>query len=98
MKKCIIFITALIYSFLGVNMPFAGTWTQKAYLGDNLGDWYSNGAVGFAIGSKGYIGTGYNGTEYKDFWEYDSVGHRRPISEGQREIMPSISPSVQRVT
>ena len=28
-------------------------------------------AVGFSIGSKGYIGTGYNGSLYKDFWEYD---------------------------
>ena len=32
-------------------------------------------AVGFAIGNKGYIGTGYNGQEderLKDFWEYDA--------------------------
>jgi hypothetical protein len=29
-------------------------------------------AVGFAIGSKGYIGTGYNGSNYlNDFWEFD---------------------------
>src|SRR5439155_15730897 len=28
-------------------------------------------AVGFSIGAKGYIGTGYNGTYLKDFWEYD---------------------------
>jgi hypothetical protein len=29
-------------------------------------------AVGFAIGSKGYIGTGHNnGVDLKDFWEYD---------------------------
>ena len=29
-------------------------------------------AVGFSIGSKGYIGTGYDGTErLNDFWEYD---------------------------
>ncbi len=32
-------------------------------------------AVGFAIGNKGYIGTGYNGQEDErlvDFWEYDA--------------------------
>ena len=30
------------------------------------------GAVGFAIGSKGYLGTGYDGTNrLNDFWEYD---------------------------
>ena len=29
-------------------------------------------AVGFAIGSKGYMGTGYDGDEFhNDFWEYD---------------------------
>jgi hypothetical protein len=29
-------------------------------------------AVGFSIGTKGYLGTGYDGTErLKDFWEYD---------------------------
>jgi len=29
-------------------------------------------AVGFAIGSKGYIGTGYDGDKFhNDFWEYD---------------------------
>src|SRR5271157_3785708 len=33
-------------------------------------------AVGFSIGSKGYIGTGYDGTtEYKDFWEYDPTAN-----------------------
>lgn len=31
-----------------------------------------NGAVGFSINGKGYVGTGYDGTNYlKDFWEYD---------------------------
>ena len=31
-------------------------------------------AIGFSIGSKGYIGTGYDGTDRKsDFWEYDPV-------------------------
>jgi hypothetical protein len=31
-------------------------------------------AVGFHIGNKGYIGTGYDGTSnLKDFWEYDPV-------------------------
>src|SRR5438128_1102984 len=28
-------------------------------------------AVGFSIGNKGYIGTGYDGNFTKDFWEYD---------------------------
>src|SRR4030095_14244615 len=43
------------------------TWTQKADFGGTA----RYGAVGFSIGSKGYIGTGYDGTYLKDFWEYD---------------------------
>jgi hypothetical protein len=43
-------------------------WTQKA----NIGAVGRDGAVGFSIGNKGYIGTGSNGTTYlNDFWEYD---------------------------
>ena len=26
---------------------------------------------GFSIGSRGYIGTGYDGSFYNDFWEYN---------------------------
>src|SRR5439155_15929433 len=43
------------------------TWIQKA----DFGGTPRYGAVGFSIGAKGYIGTGYNGTYLKDFWEYD---------------------------
>ena len=46
-------------------------WTRKAYL---LGKARHN-AVGFSIGNKGYIGSGfvddYNNKGVKDFWEYD---------------------------
>ena len=47
------------------------TWTQKATFGG--GGRY--GAVGFSIGSKGYIGTGYDFYlgHQKDLWEYDPV-------------------------
>lgn len=48
---------------------------------DLLGNWVRQSdfdglarcnAVGFSIGSKGYIGTGYNGDiRLKDFWQYD---------------------------
>src|SRR5437762_1458811 len=44
------------------------TWTQKA-------DFSGIGrlaAVGFSIGSKGYVGTGgLGGSLFNDFWEYD---------------------------
>src|SRR5688572_25971493 len=48
-----------------------GMWTQKA----NLGGVARHGAAGFSIGTKGYIGTGYNGTGNGsvDFWEWDQA-------------------------
>ncbi|MBK6484808.1 MAG: T9SS type A sorting domain-containing protein [Chitinophagaceae bacterium] len=50
--------------------PAVNTWTQKADFGGTA----RRGAVGFSIGSKGYLGTGYNNSiKYKDFWEYDPV-------------------------
>ena len=45
-------------------------WAQKA----NIGGTRRLGAVGFAIGNKGYLGTGrdnFTGPNRKDFWEYD---------------------------
>ena len=50
--------------------PVINTWTQMA---DFTGDGRV-GAIGFAIDSKGYIGTGTDGTVYlNDFWEYDPI-------------------------
>jgi hypothetical protein len=50
-------------------------WTQKANFGIHIVTdtaLVRAYAVGFAIGTKGYVGTGYNGTTYyKDLWEYD---------------------------
>jgi uncharacterized protein YjdB len=72
-KHIIIVVIVLLYSFLGVNMLFAtaNTWTQKA----DFGGAARYGAVGFAIGSKGYIGTGDDGSYKKDFWEYDPTAN-----------------------
>jgi photosystem II stability/assembly factor-like uncharacterized protein len=47
--------------------PATNTWTQKADFGGTA----RNSAVGFSIGSKGYVGTGSDGVSRKDFWEYD---------------------------
>ncbi len=46
-------------------------WVRKTDFG-GTGRW---GAVGFSIGAKGYIGTGYDGSYKKDFWEYDPAGN-----------------------
>ncbi|HYV91440.1 MAG TPA: kelch repeat-containing protein [Chitinophagales bacterium] len=46
----------------------SNAWTQKA----NLPGAARFAAVGFSIGNKGYIGTGWNGNAYfNDFYEYD---------------------------
>ena len=45
------------------------TWTQKA----NLPGGGRYGAVGFAIGEKGYVGTGWTNTSMEDFWEWDKA-------------------------
>jgi N-acetylneuraminic acid mutarotase len=47
-----------------------GNWVE---LSDFDGIPRSN-AVGFSIGTKGYLGTGYDGEDWtRDFWEYDPV-------------------------
>lgn len=50
-----------------INLP--GTWTQKT----NFGGTSRTRAVGFNIGGKGYIGTGFDGSYKDDFWEYDPI-------------------------
>src|SRR2546423_5277810 len=47
--------------------PVGNTWSQKADFGGTA----RTDAVGFSIGSKGYLGTGNDGSPEKDFWEYD---------------------------
>src|SRR5947208_216381 len=53
---------------IGNLITFADSWVQKA----NFGGTTRRYDIGFAIGTKGYIGTGWDGTiYYNDFWEYD---------------------------
>lgn len=50
----------------------AETWTQKSVIPGGVRD----GAVGFSIGNKGFVGTGYHHGlwyAYQDFWEWDPV-------------------------
>jgi N-acetylneuraminic acid mutarotase len=51
-----------------------GSWIQKTNFGGAVGAarW---GAVGFSIGTKGYIGCGNNGANKKDFWEWDQTSN-----------------------
>jgi hypothetical protein len=56
-----------------VSMLSGGTWTQKV----NFGGVARKEAVAFAIGTKGYMGTGVNasGVCLSDFWEYDTTAN-----------------------
>ncbi|MBI4931199.1 MAG: T9SS type A sorting domain-containing protein [Bacteroidetes bacterium] len=68
MKKLLLipFAFCIITSYL----LSQGVWTQKA----NFGGTARSGAVGFSIGTKGYIGTGTNASGLtKDFWEWDQI-------------------------
>ncbi len=51
--------------------PATNTWIQKADFGGTA----RSVAVGFSIGSKGYIGTGYSSINTEDFWEYDPAAN-----------------------
>jgi len=66
-KTKLLLLLFFIFSFAGAQ----GTWTSKA----SFGGIARSDAVGFSIGTKGYIGTGTNGasTYYKDFWEWDQA-------------------------
>ncbi len=64
-KKLLLIICLLIPLFSnGQN-----SWIQKS----NYGGYPVNSASGFSIGSKGYLGTGFNafGNLTNEFWEYD---------------------------
>lgn len=60
----------LLLFFLLPCFTFAqNSWIQKA----NFGGAKRKNAIGFSIGSKGYIGTGISSSDYSysDFWEYN---------------------------
>lgn len=56
----------------GQNIRVISNWKQKADFGGSA----RNAAIGFSIGSKGYIGTGHADFYYlNDFWEYDPASN-----------------------
>ncbi len=56
----------------GLSIYSQGAWTQKASLPGSTRQF----AVGFSIGSTGYIGTGETNTTYfKDFWAYNPTSN-----------------------
>jgi len=75
-KTIFFFLTILIIAGLTQSRA-QGTWVQKNDVGLSVsnGPTERNGATGFSIGSKGYIGTGYKFSFQKDFWEYDPTAN-----------------------
>jgi hypothetical protein len=66
--KTRILLNLVVLLIAGLNSSHGqNAWTQKT----NFGGIARGGAVGFSIGSKGYIGTGWANGYKKDFWEYD---------------------------
>src|SRR5258705_11976593 len=53
------------------------TWAQKSDVGsiNPNGPTARFGAVSFSIGNKGYVGTGSDGEDRKDFWEFDPIAN-----------------------
>ena len=61
-------ISMLFISITMISFSQADTWQQKASIPGSI----RYLAVGFSIGSKGYIGTGFDGSNnLQDFWEFD---------------------------
>ena len=72
----IFFYRILVFQCFILGMATCAKATEKWSQKTGMGGTARIGAVGFSIGNKGYIGTGFdaNSAQYqKDFWEYDPV-------------------------
>ncbi|MEO8148391.1 MAG: DNRLRE domain-containing protein [Bacteroidia bacterium] len=65
------FILIIVTACLFNTVAQINTWHQKASY-PNSGRYAS---LGFSIGQYGYIGGGYNGSNFDDFWQYDPVNN-----------------------
>lgn len=64
--------------------PSTNTWEQL----EDLPGMSRRFSSSFSIGNKGYIGTGTNGTNLKDFWEFDRVLSATPLGKPELSIYP----------
>ena len=72
-------IFAILFAAGLSNSHAQDTWIQKA----DFGGIARFGATGFAIGSKGYLGTGNDFNNlYNDFWEYGLALISRTVRQG----------------
>jgi|GEM_PF-497282 len=65
MKTKLLILSLAVYGIINAQ----GTWTQKA----NFGGGVRQSAVSFSIGTKGYLGTGFSGTNQQDLWEWNQT-------------------------
>jgi len=71
-------VTKILYKDFWEYDPDADTWTQKADFGGTA----RLQAIGFSIGSKGYLGIGWDGGYKRDFFEYDpELNTWKPIAK-----------------
>lgn len=68
MKRSLLLLSIFLLKCLIISSA-QNVWEQKT----NFGGTGRSVAAGFSIGAKGYMGTGYDGTFRKDFWEYDPM-------------------------
>lgn len=73
--------------------PQTNEWAQLSDLPGSTRRFSSS----FAIGNKGYLGTGTNGTNLKDFWEFDQTLAAKDI-EKQMNVSVFPNPTVDHVT
>src|SRR5204863_10183419 len=67
--------------------PIANTWSQKTDFGGNERE----NAVGFSIGNKGYLGTGFDAIApfLDDFWEYTpATAQTNPVPLINQPLVP----------
>ena len=65
---CNVMKTLIYILTLPLTIFAQGNWTQLTNVPDNIG-----GATGFSIGSKGYVGLGYNPFYVQNFYAYDTT-------------------------
>jgi N-acetylneuraminic acid mutarotase len=80
--NCFTRYSLIILFILPISLIFHGCKDDDDDSEDFVGNWIElsdfegvprSDAVGFTIGDKGYVGTGYDGTDrLNDFWEYDT--------------------------
>lgn len=72
-----VFLLPFAWCLLASSLLSQGVWTQKA----DFGGYNRHYAVGFSIGTKGYIGTGYFSSQFStdslfdNFWEWDQTSN-----------------------